>query len=328
MADVEKKVRDLLSNENIVSTIVSLFATALIIWSVFYFLFKATIQSRKCSNLTVVEKTNTVSIYGDNDLLDTPLNKFYIKTAYNCCSLGEYANDYVGTCILSSIIKQGVRCLDMEIFSIDNIPVVATSTSNSYNEKETYNSLPFSRVITVISKEAFTGESAPNSEDPLFIHLRIKSNNRNMFQSLNDTITKIDNVYMGEVTHNTKLSELMGKVIIIVNNSNKSYLTSGFLHNMVSGSNNFFMYKYEHIQNLSEKERKEMKKNNGITLLIPSAGSNPENIDINKAVDVECNMIAMKYQHDDPQLANYNKLFENNAFILKSEVTRENNIAV
>ena len=93
MADIEKRVRDLLSNENMVTTIISLFAIALIIWSVFYFLLKATMQSRKCSSLAVVEKTNTVSIYGDNDLLDTPLNKFYIKTAYNCCSLGEYAND-------------------------------------------------------------------------------------------------------------------------------------------------------------------------------------------------------------------------------------------
>ena len=82
MADIEKRIRDLLSNEDMATNIISLFATALIIWFVFYFLFKATLQSRKCSSLTVTEKKNTVSINGQNDLIDTQLNKFYIKTFY------------------------------------------------------------------------------------------------------------------------------------------------------------------------------------------------------------------------------------------------------
>ena len=46
------------------------------------------------------------------------LQDYYIKTAYNCCSGGSYKNDYVDTDILKSVLKQGVRCLDFEIYSV------------------------------------------------------------------------------------------------------------------------------------------------------------------------------------------------------------------
>lgn len=326
MADIEKRITDLFTNQDMAANIVSAFATFLVVWAVIYFLYKSTIQSRKCSSLKgkLPDKSNTLGI-SEPDLLNTPLYKFYIKTAYNCCSLGDYANDYVGTCILSSIIKQGVRCLDFEVFSIDDIPVIATSTTNSYHEKETYNSLPVSQVLSIISDKAFSGETSPNSGDPLFIHLRIKSNNVKMFWALNETLSKIPNVYVGEVKPSTKLSSLMGKVIIIVNNSNKAYLASGSVHNMISGTGPFYMYKYEDIQNLTPAETKEMRKPMAMTLVVPSKGNNPDNIDLNKIIKLKCNMVAMRYQHDDPQLVNYNKLFETSAFILKTDVVVENN---
>lgn len=325
MADIEKRIRDLFSNQDLLTSIVSLFATVLVVWSVFYFLYKITLQSRKCSSLTadMPVKSNTAGVSGTN-LLKTPINQFYIKTAYNCCNLGDYANDYVGTCILSSIISQGVRCLDFEIFSIDNVPVVASSTTNSYNQKETYNSLLFSDILSIIEDKAFSGETSPNPGDPLFIHLRIKSNNVKMFWALNTMLGNIENVYVGEVTPKTPLSAIMGKVVIIVNSANKAYLTSGLAHNMVSGSGSFYMYRYDAIQNLSPAESKEMSKNNGMSLVIPKSGGNPDNIDLNKIINLQCNMVAMKYQQKDPQLAYYNTLFEKNAFILKSEVSVEN----
>lgn len=322
MADIQKRITDLFSNRDMVASVISLFSIVLVIWSALYFLFKLTWQSRKCADLPT--KSNTLAT--EEALLNRPIGNFYIKSAYNCCSLGEYANDYVGTCMMSSIIAQGVRCLDFEIFSINDIPVVATSTSKSYNEKETYNSVPFSKVIDIISKEAFSKEYAPNAEDPLFIHLRIKSNNVKMFWALNQMIEKIENVYIGEVDHDSKMKHLKGKVIVIVHNQNKNYLSSGAKPNMLSGSKNFHLYKYDHLQNLSGEEKKEIRKKNeknAMSMIIPSAGSNPENIDINKVINSECNMIAMRYQKNDPQLVNYNNLFAASAFILKSEVFLE-----
>jgi len=63
----------------------------------------------------------------DNTRVDQySLRDFYIKTAYNCCSVGSYKNDYVDIQVLKNLLKQGVRALDFEIYSIDNEPIVAT----------------------------------------------------------------------------------------------------------------------------------------------------------------------------------------------------------
>ena len=66
------------------------------------------------------------------------LYDYYIKTAYNACSGGSYKNNFVDTCNLKAIIKQGVRCLDFEVYSVDDEPVVATSTQDDFYIKEHY----------------------------------------------------------------------------------------------------------------------------------------------------------------------------------------------
>ena len=53
------------------------------------------------------------------------LRDYYIKTAYNCCTAGEYKNDFVNVCALKNCIRQGARCLDFEIYSVKGSPVVA-----------------------------------------------------------------------------------------------------------------------------------------------------------------------------------------------------------
>ena len=78
------------------------------------------------------------------------LRDYYVKTAYNCCSAGNYKNDFVNLCALKNCITQGVRCLDFEIYSVDNEPVIAVSDINSYNTKGSYNSIPFSDALNII----------------------------------------------------------------------------------------------------------------------------------------------------------------------------------
>ena len=91
------------------------------------------------------------------------LYNYYIKTAYNACSGGSYKNDYINICNLKAVLKQGVRCLDFEIYSVDNKPVVATSTSNSYYVKETFNYVKFSDAMSIIRDYAFATSTAPNA---------------------------------------------------------------------------------------------------------------------------------------------------------------------
>ena len=303
------------------SFILSTFSTVIVICAVIYFLYKWMRPSIRCSNI----QTNFPNASQTLTTRETgPISNYYIKSAYNCCSLGNYSNDYVGTCILTTILKQGVRCLDFEIYSVNNLPVVATSTNKRYNNKETYNSIPFQQVLYLLSDQAFTGDIAPNPEDPLFLHLRIKSNNIKMFSALNRMLSGIKTLYSGQVPNTTKLSELMGKTIIIVHNKNKLYIDQGLTHNMISGTSSFNMYEYDNIRTMSTIELGEMKKRNKMTIMLPSRTSpDPDNIDFAKVINMNCNIIAMRYQKNDQQLANYNSIFAESAFIPKDGLQLE-----
>ena len=109
---------------------------------------------------------------------------YYIKTAYNACSIGNYTNDYVNTCTIPDLLKQGVRGYDFEIFSIDDQPVVATSNTDDYYVKQTLNYIGFNDVMQIFQNYAFRYANAPNYNDPIIIHIRFKSNNLLMYQNL------------------------------------------------------------------------------------------------------------------------------------------------
>ena len=71
-----------------------------------YAVLKATLYKRNCDSIDTMYN----SIYGNNGMsklktlnfnnpdLSGNLRDYYIKTAYNCCSSGEFKNDWVGTC--------------------------------------------------------------------------------------------------------------------------------------------------------------------------------------------------------------------------------------
>ena len=304
-----------LINTDRASFILSSFSTVIVVTAVIYFLYKWMLPSVRCSNI------NTAFPNGSQTLTTRktgPISKYYIKSAYNCCSLGNYANDYVGTCVLTTILKQGVRFLDFEIYSIGNRPVVATSITPSYHDKETYNSIPFEKVLYLLADQAFTGDVAPNPGDPLFLHLRIKSNNVKMFTNLNRMLMGIKTMYSGQVSNKTTLTELMGKTVIVVHSQNKTYIDKGLAHNMVSGTPTFNMYDYDSIRTMSTIELAELKKPKNMAIMLPSRTSvDPENIDFAKVINMNCNIIAMRYQKNDQQLANYNSIFAESAFIPK-----------
>ena len=48
------------------------------------------------------------------------------------------------------VIRQGVRCLDFEIYSINERPVIAVSSINDYNFKQSYNYLDLYDAAKVI----------------------------------------------------------------------------------------------------------------------------------------------------------------------------------
>ena len=126
--------------------------------------------------------------YGDYRLRD-----FYIKTAYNCCASGAFSHDFVNECALENCIQLGARCLDFEIYSFDDIPIISLSSESNFGVKETYNYLVFDKVMSKIRDMAFTRgiDSAGNlSSDPLILHFRIKTEHKNILDSMADSLNK------------------------------------------------------------------------------------------------------------------------------------------
>jgi hypothetical protein len=160
-----------------------------------------------------------------NEVLNTPLNKTFIKTAYNCCCTGDFKNDYVDTCALMNCAKQGVRALDFTIYSLKGQPVIAASTLDSKKYKEMYNSLPFSKTMSQV-KQMFMYDTAncSNVTDPLFLIFRIQSSNLLIYNKIEDTLQSIfgygnasgDKIYKGTTLEREKISALQEKVIILV----------------------------------------------------------------------------------------------------------------
>lgn len=264
------------------------------------------------------------------------LKDYYIKTAYNCCSGGSYKNDFVNLCNLKSVLKQGVRVLDFEVYSINNKPVVATSTKSSYYIKETYNSVPFSDVMNIVVNYAFSGGTAPNPNDPILFHLRIKSTNLEMYKNLAKIFKQHRSFFLGpEYSYeysgknigDVKLISLSKKIIIVVDKSNNKYLDNDDFYEYVNiTSNSIFMralnfYNIKNTPDLSELQNFNKK---NMTICMPDKGTSPPNPSAVVARETGSQMTAMRYQNYDVNLQEDEKFFNDNgyAFVLKPDRLR------
>jgi hypothetical protein len=264
------------------------------------------------------------------------LRDYYIKSAYNSCSGGNYKNGYVNTCILKDLIKQGIRGLDFEVYSIDDQPVVATSTSDSYCIKETFNSVPFGDVLNVIRDYAFASSTAPNPLDPIILHLRIKSSNQPMYdnfakilESHNDMLMgkEYSFEYQGKNFGSVELPKMAGKVVIIVDRSNLAFMESEAFYEYVNmTSNSIFMRALHYYDIINSPDMIELIEYNKLNMTIgmPDKGSDPVNPSSITMRTYGVQMLALRYQTVDTNLEE-NDLFFNEAghsFVLKPEKLR------
>ena len=98
-----------------------------------YSLIKVVRDQQKESCMTRMKR-----LYGDSRTQIEPIKEtniqfkyrvrdYYIKSSYNSCSCGDFGNGYVSLDALREIIRQGVRFLDFEIYSVGGKAVVAAS---------------------------------------------------------------------------------------------------------------------------------------------------------------------------------------------------------
>ena len=318
--------------------IIGLIAIILLL-SALYIRSKLNYVDDKCSDITeIYTDIGKVSNINPEDARykDFLLRDFYIKTAYNCCGLGDYKNTFVSVCALKEVIRQGVRCLDFEIYSVDNEPVVAVSTLDDYNIKESYNSVPFVKALETIRDYAFAGSTSPNPNDPLIIHLRIKSKNEKIFDKMTDALygTLESHILGPEFSYENHgenlgaipIKKMMGKVVVIVDKSNSTFEKTSLDEYVNLCSNSVFMralrdYNVKYtpdFHELIDYNKKHM------TLSMPDLSSGDKNVSAALHMKYGCQMIAMCYQNYDINMEFYEDFFggAGHAFVLKPENLR------
>lgn len=283
---------------------------------------------------------NTIDTQFKNKLFD-----YYIASSYNSCCAGDFQDSYVSTNPLKQILFHGARVLDFAIYSVDGTAVVAAGPDNSTVLKGTYNSLPIDEVLSTVKNLAFSSGTAPNANDPLFLHFRIKSNRHDVYPALAQSIKANFAPLLLDATWgfegragsdnseskdlgNEPLLNLQNKVIIIAYQENDNYKDKQNpfyeLVNLGSGSAYFQQKRNHDIQYTpSIDELKEYNKNH-ITLTMPDWSQ----LDINPPAILHqtlgCQMICMNYQNLDKQMKFYLNFFNDKgtAFALKPDYLR------
>lgn len=311
------------------------FIFLILILMAFYLYYILNLEKKECNFMENIYSSLNGNIRAINSAdpdCSGNLNDYYIKTAYNACSGGSYKNDFVNICNLKAILKQGVRGLDFQVFSVDNKPVVSTSTQDSIYIKETYNSVPFSEVMSVIQNYGFSGSTAPNYTDPIIIHLRFNSNNQKMYSNLANIFKSYDSLMLGSQYSfendglnlgRQPLLNFKNKIILIVDKTNNSFLQNQeFLEYVNMTSNSVFMracrYNNDVVNNPDATELTEYNKTN-MTIVLPDNSISPANPSALLCRTYGCQMVALRYQYVDNFLEE-NALFFDGvgyAFVLK-----------
>lgn len=322
---------------------------AIIIAAVIMYMYsKSTYIESHCNTLkdvyTDMGKVSSINVE-DGKFKGFLLRDYYVKTAYNCCAIGDFKNTFVDTCGLKNVIKQGVRVLDFEIYSVNDKPVIAVSSipcDYTVEEpqclliKESYNYVEFDKAMQIVASYAYAGDTCPNPNDPLFLNFRIMSKNDKIYDSMTETLrNKLGDHLLGkEYSYENNgrslafepISNFVNKAIIIVDKANP-YFEGTKLEELVNiGSNSVFM------RSLTESEVKytpdfnELKQYNkkNMTIEIPDVSDKASNPSAALGMKYGVQMIGMCYQKYDANLEFYEEFFANAgyAFVLKPETLR------
>ena len=144
------------------------------------------------------------------------LKDYVVKGSYNSAVTG----DYVNVDMIKYVIERGCRFVDFEVFLIDNKPKVTYSVDKTYQTYETENSILLDNALTSVVSSAFSRPS-PNYEDPIFIQLRVKSKDNSIYKMIAKSVdySLKNKLYNKKVDSNTKLSDIMGKVVLVFDKS-------------------------------------------------------------------------------------------------------------
>jgi len=283
---------------------------------------------------------------------DLPLVEFCIKGSYNSAFTGNYIN----TDMIIYLLSRGCRFFDFEVYFVQDAtsglytPQVAYSTDGKFVVLESKNSILLDNVLSVLVANAFSSFKSPNNNDPLFVNLRIKSNNNDIYKAVGSSIhnTLSSKLYNGSVTQTTPIKNLMGSVVLSIDKTidfnyknftgctktktkSSCYDLTKFT-NIESGSSNMSLNRYKNIlsqQNISlQIENDNLKTNiskisNSVSLVLPDVlpdnAANPKLQEF--IIGYGSHIVPYKFYQLDGGLHDYEVFFnDNNAAIVPLSV--------
>jgi hypothetical protein len=206
------------------------------------------------------EGLDTSAITNTTDkMLDMKLNQVCIKASYNTA----FDGNKISTDQVKYVMSKGCRFLDFELYLKDKDVYVNYSTDPTYNMFN-QDGIQFTDITGTINdslvKNSEDGKNTyvtPNPNDPLFIQLRIKSKNDGIFELIGKILDGVNNRYKDtndnavQINGDTKLSELKGKVIIVMDKSVKPNYPQSFdkYVNIITGGNTWSSQQYSLFKN-------------------------------------------------------------------------------
>ena len=277
------------------------------------------------------KRIDTVGIENINPALsDRPLKEYVIKSSYNTALTGKF----VSLDMVKEVLKRGCRFLDFEVFYDGKNPFVSYSTDATYKTLQTDSSFTLTTVFNTVMGSAFNTDS-PNPHDPLFIQLRVKSNNENIYKSVASSVNAslMLKLYPNKITKDTKLKDIMKKVILVMdktinvdykkftdcsNNDANCHDLKNYI-NIESGSELMLLSRYSEMLE-RETTPPEVKDDNTSTtvsrlsVVMPdidywSGVANPQLIPF--VLKYGCQMVLYRFYNKDAELENYEDFFKN-----------------
>ena len=295
----------------------------------YYIYYKYALLPKSCKLLNKKKapalNSNWITTASSDPSSQFLLRDYYVKTAYNCCSTGNFSNDYVSTCALQNAIKMGCRCLDFEVYGYKGQPIISTSLSDDKCIKETYNSVPFDEAMSTIATNAFSTNPTvcPNPSDPLLLLFRTKTNDVDVLNSMAESInSNLKDMLMPKYNHEfggknicaEPMREFAGKVIIIVEANPLLYQPGAEkMYEVTNLTSNAFLRILKVFNVLNSPDITELTTFNKqyMTVVIPDDSMSVNNYDPMPPSLAGCQAMAMSFQLlRDGNLDIYNDWFE------------------
>ena len=293
---------------------------------------KETFGTSEKSEIVQAENKTITGIQNINsNYSNMPLHQYCMKASYNSAITGNY----VSIDMLKYVLSRGCRFLDFEVFYIEDKPCVSYTTDTTFKTIETQNVIPLDNILTSVVSNAFSSLCS-NPKDPVFIHLRIKSKDTNIYKEVAKVVeyTLKDKLYRKRIDEKTALNDILGKVVLVIDktinyyyqddsycNVSKNCVDLTTFVNLESGGDYLRVDRYTDVLN----KYPVMPKVNGdnvtadiekYQLILPDYNSknvkNPSHGDF--VLKYGCQIMPYRFYINDQNLEEYEEFFKDNKF--------------